>query len=317
VQTRITELLGTKYPIILGGLQWLGRSRLAAAVSNAGGFGLLTAGSFAGKDELLQEIELTRSLTSYPFGVNISLGVKRKMDEFFEAVIESGIKVVFTSGRNPEAYVPKLKAAGVKLVHVVPAVRFAVKAEKIGADAVVIVSFEAGGHPGMDDVGAMALIPRTVDSVSIPVIAAGGIADGRGVIAAMALGAEGVQLGTSFIAAYECQAHPLIKKAFLIASEVDTVMVERSFNNARRVLKTSIAEKVLELEQSNTPFEVLEQYLGKKAYVEMMEKGDIHNGVLAMGQGVGLVTEELSAAEIISRIVSKMAKVKSRLDRII
>lgn len=313
LQTRITKLFGVEYPIVLGGLQFLGRANLAAAVSAAGGLGLVTAGCFSGAEEFLSELSLVRSLTDKPFGVNISLGIRRGMDDFFDAAIKARVPIVFTSGRNPERYVARLKHEGIKLVHVVPAVRYALKAQEVGVDAVVVVGFEAGGHPGMDDVANMALIPRACDALDIPVIAAGGITDGRGLVAALALGAEGVQLGSRFVATAECIAHANVKQAYLQAMETDTVLVEKSLKNALRVLRTETASRVLDLEAGGGVVEDLLPYIGGDAYVRVVGEGDLSAGVLSCGQGVGLIGEILPAGEVVGRMVAQARVVLDRL----
>jgi len=305
--------LGIRYPIILGGLQLLGRAALAAAVSEAGGLGLITAGCFADAAGLRAELAEVRRLTGKPVGVNISLGIRREMDEFFTVCIEAGVSAVFTSGRNPEKYVPALKGAGIKLVHVVPAVRYAKKAQEIGADAVVVVGFEAGGHPGMDEVSNFALIPRACDELSIPVIAAGAVADGRGLVAALALGAEGVQVGSRFVATRECIAHEKVKQAYLAAAETDTVLVEKSLKNALRVLRTDVAQKVLDLEGEGAGVEKLLPLIGGEAYARVVDGGDLSAGVLSCGQGVGLIREILPAGEVVARMVAEARGVLERL----
>ncbi len=316
LKTRITELFNIKYPIILGGLQWLGRVKLAAAVSNAGGLGLITAGCFAGKEELLRELETIRSLTGKPFGVNITLGARRDMTQFFDGAIEADVEVVFTSGHNPERHVERLKAAGIKVIHVVSSVKHAVKAVKLGVDALVAISFEAGGHPGMDDVGGMALIPRIVDEVPAPVIAAGGIADSRGLVAALALGAEGVQLGTRFMATVECIAHPRVKEELISAKETDTIMIERPWKNARRVLRTPTSLKVLEMESQGAAIDDLLPIIGGQAYVEVMSGGNLDKGVLSLGQGVGLIKQISTVAEVMEEMVRGAKPVLARLNRV-
>lgn len=317
MKTRITELLGIKYPIIQGGMQWLSRAELAAAVSNAGGLGIITAATQPGKEELIEEIRRTRALTDKPFGVNISMlpevGPKDKTPGYFEAVIEEKVPVVETSGRSPEAFVPYLKKAGIKIIHKVPAVRFAKKAERVGADAVTIVGFECGGHPGMDDVTTMILAPKAADSVSIPVIAGGGIADARGLVAALALGAEGVVMGTRFVATTECLAHRNIKEWVVNAQETDTLMIQRSIRNAARVMKNAAAEKVLEMEARGASLEelltVISGQVGRKAVLN----GDIQGGTFAIGQCIGLINEIKPIKEVIEEIMSGAEKTFNRL----
>jgi len=320
MKTRITELLGIKYPIIQGGMQWLSRAELAAAVSNAGGLGIITAATHPGKQELVEEIRRTRELTDRPFGVNISMlpdvGPGDKTPGYFEAVIEEKVPVVETSGRSPEAFVPYLKEAGIRLIHKVPAVRFAQKAERVGADAVTIVGFECGGHPGMDDVTTLILAPRTADSVSIPVIAGGGIADARGLVAALALGAEGVVMGTRFVATAECIAHRNHKEWIVNARETDTLMVQRSIRNAARVMRNAAAERVLEMEARGASLEELLTVIGGQIGRRAVLNGDIDGGTFAVGQCVGLVKEIKPIREVIEEMVAGAGEIMSRLNKI-
>ncbi len=320
MKTRITELLGIKYPIIQGGMQWLSRAELAAAVSNAGGLGIITAATHPGKEELVEEIRRTRALTDRPFGVNISMlpevGPKDRTAYYFEAVIEEKVPVVETSGRSPEDFVPQLKEAGIKLIHKVPAVRYARKAERVGADAVIIVGFECGGHPGMDDVTTMILTPRAAESLSIPVIAGGGIADARGFVAALALGAEGVVMGTRFVATTECIAHPRYKEWIVNAQETDTVMIQRSIRNAARVMRNAAAAKVLEMEARGAGLEellsVISGQVGRRALLE----GDTEGGTFAVGQCAGLIKEVKPIKDVIEEIVAGAEAILSRLNKI-
>lgn len=317
MQTRITQLLGIKYPVIQGGMQWLSRAEFAAAVSNAGGLGIITAATHATKEALVEEIRKTRALTDKPFGVNISMlpevGPKDKTAAYFEAVIEEQVPVVETSGRSPGEFVPRLKQAGIKLIHKVPAVRFAQKAERVGADAVTIVGFECGGHPGMDDVTTLVLTPRTVDSVSIPVIAGGGIADARGFVAALALGAEGVVMGTRFVATKESLAHANYKEWMVNARETDTVMIQRSIRNAARVMKNSAAARVLEMEARGATLEELLTVISGQVGRRALFDGDVEGGTFAVGQCVGLVNEIKTVQEVIEELVTGAEKILARL----
>jgi len=320
MKTRITELLGIEYPIIQGGMQWLSRAEFAAAVSNAGGLGLITAATHAGKKELVEEIRKTRELTDRPFGVNISMlpeiSSREKTVEYFEAVIEEKVPVVETSGRSPEDFVPHLKRAGIKLIHKVPAVRFAQKAERVGADAVTIVGFECGGHPGMDDVTTFILTPKAASSLSIPVIAGGGVADARGFVAALALGAEGVVMGTRFVATTESLAHPRYKEWIVRAQETDTMIIQRSIRNPARVMKNAAAEKVSEMEARGASLEelltVISGRLGRRALFE----GDLDGGTFAVGQCIGLIHEIKSVREVIEEIIAGAQEVFERLQKI-
>lgn len=320
VGTRVTELLNIRYPILQGGLQWLSRAELASAVSEAGGLGIITAGSFSSKRELKEEIRKMRRMTIKPFGVNISMlptvGRRELIQDYFDTVCEEGIRVVETSGRNPEAYVKQLKEAGVKLIHKVPSVRYAKKAEFVGADAVTIVGFECGGHPGIDDVTSLIKIPRTVDSVKIPVIAGGGIVDARGFIASLSLGAEAVVMGTRFLATKECPVHPRFKEWIVKAQETDTIIIQQSINNTTRVMKNKAAAKVLEMENRGATLEelmnIISGQVGKKAY----ETGDIDLGTIPCGQVVGLIREVPTVKELIEKIMEDVELILSRINRI-
>ncbi|RJP71703.1 MAG: nitronate monooxygenase [Candidatus Abyssobacteria bacterium SURF_17] len=319
-KTRITEMLGIEYPILQGGMQWLSKAELASAVSEAGGMGFITAASFADPEELRDEIHKIRSLTKKPFGINVSmLPVLMEGDitrRYVEVIAEEKVPAVETSGRNPEPFVPALKEAGVKIIHKVPAVRFARKAESIGADAVTIVGFECGGHPGMDDVTSFILIPRTAESLNIPVVAGGGIADARGFVAALSLGAEGVVMGTRFLAAKECPAHQNFKEWIVAAQETDTMMIERSIRNAVRVMKNEVAQKVLEMENKGATLDELIVYIsgmvGKQAWLN----GDLDSATIAAGQCVGLIHEVLTVKEIIDNIVTGAHQILGRLNGI-
>lgn len=317
IKTRLTEMLGIQYPIIQGGLQWISLAELAAAVSNAGALGIITAATHKTKKDLQNEIRKTRDLTDKPFGVNISMLPEMTIDDltavYVETVIEEGVKVVETSGRSPEAFIQDLKAAGVKLIHKVPSVRFAKKAEAIGADAVVISGFECGGHPGMDDVTELVLLPKAAESLRIPVIAAGGIADGRGLVAALALGAEGVLLGTRFVATEESIAHPNFKKWIVTANETDTTLILRSIRNPTRVVRNAAAQKVLEMERRGASLEelltVISGQIGRKALLE----GDLDGGTFAIGQVIGLIHDIKPVAKVINDIMEEAEQVYQRL----
>lgn len=316
MKTRITELLGIRHPIIQGGLQGLGRAELAAAVSAAGGLGLVTAGCFETAAELEAEILCARALTDQPVGVNISIGSRRSMSEFVDCICELGVRIVFTSGNNPEPFVERIKQHGMAWVHVAPAVRFAHKAQRLGADAVVLVGFEAGGHPGLDDVALSVLVRKASQELAIPVIAAGGICDGRSMMAALAWGAEGVQIGTRFVLTRETVLHPEMKRALQQASEHDTLVIERTLRKARRVLRTPPAEAVLELERQGADFERLRPIIGGEAYLETILQGRIDRGVLSTGQSIGLYDDVPSAGDVVRRIVEESAAVLERLNRI-
>lgn len=316
-ETRVTDMLGIEYPIIQGGMQWLATAELAAAVSNAGGLGLISAFTFSSTQELKEEIRKTRSFTDKPFGVNISLfptAREYNIDAIIDTVIDEGVEVVETAGRNPVEYIDRLKKANIKVIHKVPAVRHARTAERIGVDAVTVVGFECGGHPGMESVTSLVLIPRTVDSVKIPVVAGGGFGDARGFVAALALGAEAVLMGTRFVATKECMAHLKIKEWMVNAKETDTTTIMHSQNAMIRVMKTESAERVLNLEDRQAAIEDLLPIVGGERGRDMLTSGDLSRGVLACGQVVGLVNELLSVKEVIEGIISGAKDILGRLE---
>ncbi len=315
-KTRITELFGIKYPIIQGGMMWISRAELVAAVSNAGGLGILTAFTFPTPEALAAEIKKTRALTDKPFGVNITLLPTLRpvdIDGYLDTVIKSGIKIVETAGRSPEPYMERLKAAGVKVIHKCTAVRFARTTQQIGCDAVSIDGFECAGHPGEEDVTSLILIPLTADAVEIPIIASGGFGDGRGLVAALALGAEAINMGTSFLATKEAPGHPKVKELLIAATERDTVLLLRSFRNTMRTLSNPTAEKVLELEKQGADIHQLELLISGSAGLKLLESGDVDNGLLSVGQIVGLVHDIPTVKELIDRIIKEAEEVISNI----
>ena len=320
IKTRITEMLGIEHPILQGGMQWLSRAELVSAVSNAGGLGFLTAVSCCTADELPQEIRKTRDLTDKPFGVNISmLPVLMPGDltnAFVDVVCEEGIRVVETAGRNPEPYVPTLKSAGVKLIHKVPAVRFAEKAESVGVDAVTVVGFECGGHPGMDDVPSLIVLPKAAQALNIPVIAAGGFCDGRSLIAALALGAEGILMGTRFMATKESPMHENFKQWMVEAKETDTLIVERSIRNAARIMKNEAAQTVARMEEEGATLQDLLPVIAGRVGLQAYLSGDINLGAIACGQVVGRIHEVGTVREVIDGIMAEAERILARLNEL-
>lgn len=303
IETRITEMFDIKYPIIQGGLQGLGTSSLVSAVSNAGGLGLITAGSYSSKKDMLQDIEKTRTITSRPFGMNAAIGIRRPMDEFIEGAIEAKLPIVFTSGNNPQQYIEQLKNNDIKVVHVVPSIRFAKKAEAIGCDAVVVVGYECGGHPGQDDITTMMLTQRAVQELSIPVIAAGGISTGKSALAAFALGAQGVQMGTRFLTSKEVGLHPSVKEQILQLQEMDTILVKQSIKKTARVMKTENALALRALEEGGATLEEIMPYINGESYQQLIYEGRLDQGVMALGQSIGLVNEIKTVKEIFQEII--------------
>lgn len=309
----MTELLGIEYPIIQGGMQWVATAELVSAVSNAGGLGILSALSFD-PEGLRKEIRKTREMTDKPFGVNLTFLPTLKpinYEDYIKVIIEEGVKIVETAGRNPEPYMKYFKEAGIKVIHKCTAVRFAIKAEEIGCDFVSIDGFECAGHPGEEDVTSLVLLPATVDAVNIPVIASGGFGDARGFVAALALGAEGVNMGTRFLATKEAPVHENIKKWLLEATERDTVLILRSLRNTARVLRNSVAEKVLELEKQGAGIDKIGPLVSGLKGKEMLVTGDRDKGILACGQVVGLIRDIPSVQELIERIINEAKEIVS------
>ena len=320
-ETRLTKLLGIKYPIIQGGLQWLATAQLASAVSEAGGLGIISSLSFPDRDSLRKEIRKIRERTEKPFGVNLSmlpeLTKGDRTEEILDILLEERVPVVETSGRSPEPFIHKLKSEGIKLIHKVPSARFAKKAESIGADATTIVGFECGGHPGMDDVTSLVLIPSVANSLHIPIIAGGGIADARGFLAALTLGADGVLMGTRFVATQECPAHPKIKEWFVKAKETDTMVIQRSIRNAARVIRNKAAEKTLSMEERGASLEELLTIISGQMGQKALSDGDLEGAIIACGQCVGLINEIKSVKEVIEDIVQGAQSILERLNSLV
>ena len=319
-ETRITQLLGIKYPIIQGGLQWLATAQLASAVSEAGGLGIISSLSSPNEGALRMEIRRMKEMTKKPFGINLSmlpeLTKGDRTEEILKVILEEGVPIVETSGRSPEPFVQILKREGIKLIHKAPSVRFAQKAESIGADAVTIVGFECGGHPGMDDVTSLVLIPRAAESIRIPIIAGGGIADARGFLAALALGAEGVVMGTRFVATHECPVHPRIKEWFVKARETDTMVIQRSIRNAARVIKNKAAEKTLLMEERGASLEELLTVISGQMGLKALQEGDLEGALIACGQCVGLIHGIKSVKEVIEEIIQNTQSILKKLNSI-
>ena len=297
LSTRVTRLLGIEHPIIQGGMAWTATAELSAAVSNAGGIGVIGAGHMP-TDLLREQIALAKSLTDRPFGVNLML-LTPHIDDIVQMVVDERVPMVTTGAGNPGKYMGALKDAGIKVIPIVPSVALARRMESIGADAIIGEGMEAGGHIG--ELTTMVLIPQLVDAVDVPVIAAGGIADGRGVAAAFALGAEGVQLGTRFMCAMECTIHPSVKEQVLKAKDRDTVVTGRSTGNPVRVLKNKLARQIMELDRENRVEEIETLGAGKLALA--MREGDIEMGSLMAGQSAAMVSCIEPAADIVNELV--------------
>ena len=321
-KTRVTELLGIKHPIIQGGMQHLGVPELAAAVSNAGGLGIINISIYPTPDEFRDAVRKTQKFTKKPFGVNISLLPSlNKGDEIFKYIqvcIEENVEVIETAGASPAVLIPKIKQGQIKWIHKVPSVKHAIKAEQLGVDIITIVGIECGGHPGGDEIGSLVLTNKVARAVKIPVLAAGGIADGRAMAAALSLGAEGVVMGTRFVASKECIISDNHKKWIVEASENDTMIVQRSINNIARTAKTAKAYECLELEAKGVSLqELLAKASGgvrqKVAYTD----GNVESSLFHVGNAVGLINEILSCEEIISNTVSEAEAVVKRLNSLL
>ena len=311
-KTKVTELLDIQYPIIQGGMMWISRAELTSAVSNAGGLGIMTALSFSSGKELAAEIKKTRHMTKKPFGVNISLlPTFRKIDydDYIDTIIGEGVSVVETAGNNPERFVRKLKAAGVKIIHKCTTVRHARKAETLGCDIISIDGYECAGHPGEDDVGGLVLIPATANAVKIPIIGSGGFCDARVLVAALALGADGVNMGTRFMLTKESPVHPTIKEWILQFTERDTLLLLRAFRNTERVIRTPNSEKALEMERKGATIEELRPLIAGTTGQPMLQHGNINEGIVTAGQCMGLIDNVLSVKEVIDTIIADAEKV--------
>ena len=307
IRTRLTDLLGVEHPIIQGGMAWTATAELAAAVSNAGGFGIIGAGHMP-TDILRTEIRNAKTLTDRPFGVNLML-LTPHIDEIVAMVIEEGVHAVTTGAGNPGKYMASLKAVGIKVLPIAPSVALAKRMESIGADAIIGEGMEAGGHIG--ELTTMVLVPQLVDAVSIPVVAAGGIADGRQMAAAFALGAEGVQVGTRFMCAEECTIHPAVKAQVIKARDRDTVVTGRSTGHPVRVIKNRLSRQIEALDRDNKSGEIEELGSGKLALA--MRQGDTDMGSLMAGQVAAMVSEIQPAGQIVAEMMADAEEVLSRL----
>ena len=310
MKTRITELLGIQHPIIQGGMHYVGFAELAAAVSNAGALGIITGLTQRTPDLLAAEIARCRTLTDQPFGVNLTFLPTVNAPDYpgyIRAIIEGGVKIVETAGNNPAPWMPLMKEHGIKVIHKCTSVRHALKAERIGCDAVSVDGFECGGHPGEDDVPNFILLPRAAEELTIPFVASGGMADGRSLVAALALGAEGINMGTRFIATREAPVHENVKRAIVAASELDTRLVMRPLRNTERVLKNAAVERLLEKERqlgANIRFEdIITEVAG--VYPRIMREGDMDAGAFSCGMVAGLIHDIPSVQELIERIMSE------------
>ncbi len=314
MKTAITEMLGIEHPIIQGGMHFVGFAEMAAAVSNAGGLGIITGLTQKTPQDLANEIAKCRDMTDKPFGVNITFLPSLTPPDYpaiVKTVIDGGVKVVETAGRNPEQVMPYLKDAGIKVIHKCTSVRHSLKAQSIGCDAVSVDGFECGGHPGEDDVPNMILLPRAADELEIPFVASGGQADGRSLVASLAMGADGINMGTRFIATKEAPVHEKVKQAIVAASELDTRLVMRPLRNTERVLNNAAVERLLEKEKALGPdlkFEdIIEEVAG--VYPRIMMEGDMDAGAWSCGMVAGLISDIPTCQELIDRIMNEAEEI--------
>lgn len=316
MRTRITELTGTRYPIVQGGMQWVGRAELASAVSNAGGLGILTALTQPTPEALAAEIARCRTMTDKPFGVNLTILPTAQpvpYDAYAEVIAESGIGVVETAGRSPAEFIARFKQAGVKIIHKCTAVRHALSAQRAGVDAVSIDGFEAAGHPGEDDVPGLVLIPLAAAALDIPILAAGGMATGRSMAAALALGAEGVTMGTRFMLTQEAPIHDAIKQAVIQGTERDTTLIFRALRNTARVFRNAVSAEVNEVEKlPGAKFEDIKALVAGVRGRAALETGDVDGGLVWAGLGIGLMNDIPTCADLIERIVAECREALAR-----
>jgi len=322
LKTRFTELVGIEYPIVQGGMMWVGRAELAASVSNAGGLGIITALTQPSPDALRAEIERCRSMTNKPFAVNLTILPSVSPPpyaEYRQAIIDSGVKIVETAGYNPQEHVAHFKEHGIIVLHKCTAVRHALSAQRMGVDVISIDGFECAGHPGEDDVPGLVLIPAAADKVKIPMIASGGFGDGRGLVAALALGADGINMGTRFCATVEAPIHPRVKQLLVDNDERGTNVIFRSLRNTARVGKNTVSDKVVEiLKRPDAKFEDVAHLVRGAQGRVLLETGDLDAGLVWAGQVQGLIRDIPTVAELIQRIVGEATDIiRDRLPRML
>lgn len=317
-KTKITEMLGIEHPILCGGMQWISRAEIVATVGNAGGIGFITAESLETPEDLREEIKKIRDLTDKPFGINLSMipefGMPERTLKFCDVVVEEGVKVVETAGRSPEPLMPRLKEGGVKVIHKLTSVKHALSAQRLGVDAVTMIGFGSGGHIGNDNVAAFILLPKAVAALDIPVIAGGGICNGKGFLGALAMGAEAVLMGTAFMMAKECRIHQNIKDRLIETGETDTALLLTTIMNPIRCMKNKLADECLAIEAEGGGFEeVIKAVSGGKGQIAY-DNGDPDGAPIACGQIAGLIDDIKSVGQIIEDIISEAEALLERLN---
>jgi nitronate monooxygenase len=317
IRTRFTEMFGIEHPIVQGGMQWVGRAELTSAVANAGALGFLTALTQPTPEDLVKEIARCRDMTDRPFGVNLTILptlVPRPYDEYIDAIISSGIKIVETAGNNPKTFLPRFKAAGVKVIHKCTSVRHGLTAERLGVDCISMDGFECAGHPGEDDIPNLVLLPAAANVIRIPMLASGGFADARGLVAALALGCDGMNMGTRFMATKEAPIHRKVKEAIVAGDERSTALILRSLKNTSRVFGNAVAKQAIEMERAGKGIvEIGPVVTGSRGRV-VYETGDLEHGIWSAGTSMGLIGDIPSCKELVERIVREAeAIIKGRL----
>ena len=323
IKTKITEMFGIEHPIIQGGMHYVGFAEMASAVANAGGLGIITGLTQKTPDDLANEIAKCHDMTDKPFGVNLTFlpGFQEPdYPGYIEAIIKGGVRIVETAGRSPEAYMPDRKGAGIKVIHKCTSVRHSLKAEKIGCDAVSVDGFECGGHPGEDDIPNMILLPRAAEELSIPFVASGGMGNGQQLAAALSMGADGINMGTRFIATKEAPVHDNVKEALVAASELDTELIMRPLRNTERVLSNGAVSKILEKEKALGDdiqiTDIIDEVAG--VYPKIMQEGTMDAGAWSCGMVAGLIHDVPTCKELVERIVSDAEEIiKSRLSQFV
>src|SRR5262245_35698324 len=312
IKTRFTEMFGVKHPIVQGGMQWVGRAELTSAVANAGALGFLTALTQPTPEDLRKEIKRCREMTDQPFGVNLTILptlVPRPYGEYIDVICQSGVKIVETAGNNPKPFLPKFKEAGIKVIHKCTSVRHGISAEKAGVDAISMDGFECAGHPGEDDAPNLVLLPAAANVIKIPMLASGGFADARGLVAALALGCDGINMGTRFMATKEAPIHQKVKEAIVGGDERSTALIFRTMRNTSRVFGNSVAKKAIEMEhEGKTIAEIGPIDSGQKGKV-VYETGDLEHGIWSAGTCMGLIQDIPSCKELIDRIVREAKEI--------
>lgn len=315
MKTRITELFGIKHPIIQGGMHYVGYAEMAAAVSNAGGLGIITGLTQPTPEDLAREIARCRDMTDKPIGVNLTFlpaFSAPPYPEYIQATVEGGVKIVETAGRSPEQYMPPLKVAGIKVIHKCTSVRHSLKAERIGCDAVSVDGFECGGHPGEDDIPNMILLPRAAEALKVPFVASGGMADARSLVAALSLGADGMNMGTRFIATKEAPVHDNVKKALVAADELQTRLIMRPLRNTERVLTNAAVEKIIEIEREKggaTTIADIRHLVAGAQNRRVLQDGDMDAAAWSCGMVAGLIHDIPSCQELIDRIMREAEQI--------